>query len=51
MDVSEIKAITEETILHDDEKAMDGVEFKCPDMTRGLDKILYKCPLFFQKPG
>ncbi|MBQ7362969.1 MAG: 1-acyl-sn-glycerol-3-phosphate acyltransferase [Clostridia bacterium] len=43
-DVSEIKRITEEAILHDDELAMQGVEYKCPDLARGVDKILYKCP-------
>ena len=43
-DVSEIKRITEQAILHDDELAMDGVEYKCDDMTRGVDKILFKCP-------
>ncbi|MBQ9070237.1 MAG: 1-acyl-sn-glycerol-3-phosphate acyltransferase [Clostridia bacterium] len=44
-DVSEIKEITEQAILHDDELAMAGVEYKCRDMTRGLDKILFKCPI------
>lgn len=43
-DVSEIKRITEEAILHDDEKAMQGVEYKCEDIARGVDKILFKCP-------
>ena len=43
-DVSEIKAITEQAILHDDELAMEGVEYKCDDIARGVDKILFKCP-------
>ncbi len=43
-EASEIKRITETAILHDDEIAMEGTEFKCADMTRGLDKILFKCP-------
>ena len=43
-DISEIKKITEDAILHDDELAMEGVEYKCSDMTLGVDKILYKCP-------
>lgn len=43
-DVCEIKAITENAILNDDELAMDGVEYKCDDMTLGADKILFKCP-------
>ena len=43
-DLSEIKAITEQAIFNDDELAMAGVEFKCDDMTRGVDKILFKCP-------
>ena len=42
--IPEIKEITERAILHDDELAMQGIEFKCPDMTRGVDKILFKCP-------
>ncbi len=42
--VCEIKEITESAILHDDEVAMRGVEYKCDDMSRGVDRILYKCP-------
>ncbi len=43
-DVDEIKEITEKAILHDDELAMQGVEYKCDDIARGVDKILFKCP-------
>ena len=43
-DVAEIKAITEEAILHDDELAMQGIEYRCDNIARGLDKILFKCP-------
>ena len=43
-DVSEIKAITEAAILHDDELAMDGTEYKSDAIARGVDKILFKCP-------
>lgn len=43
-DVSEIREITEQAILHDDELAMEGVEYKSPDIARGVDKILFKCP-------
>ena len=43
-DVSEIKAIAAEAIDHDDELAMVDVEYKCDDMSRGVDKILFKCP-------
>ena len=43
-DVSEIKEITEKAILHDDELAMQGVEYRCKDIARGVDKILFKCP-------
>ena len=42
--ISEIKAITDAAILHDDELAMRNVEYKCEDITRGVDKILFKCP-------
>ena len=43
-DVEQIKSITREAICLDDELAMDGVEYKAKDMTRGLDRILFKCP-------
>ena len=48
-DVAEIKAITEKAILHDDELAMSGVEYKCEDIAHGVDKILFKCPLCMQE--
>lgn len=44
-DVCEIKRITEEAILHDDELAMEGVQFKSADIAHGVEKILFKCPL------
>lgn len=43
--VAEIKEITEAAILHDDELAMRGVEYHCDDISRGVDKILFKCPI------
>ena len=43
-EAAEIKDITERAILLDDELAMDGVEYRGEDMTRGLDRILFKCP-------
>jgi len=43
-DVSEIKEIAEKAILHDDELAMQGIEYKCNDIALGVDKILFKCP-------
>ena len=43
-DVSEIKEIAENAICHDDELAMEGVEYKCDDIALGVDKILFKCP-------
>ena len=42
--IDEIKEITANAIYNDDELAMAGVEYKCEDMTRGVDKILFKCP-------
>ena len=42
--VSEIKEIIDDAIYHDDELAMQGVEYKCDDLARGVDKILFKCP-------
>ena len=43
-DVSEIKKITEDAILHDDEAAMRGVEYRSAAIAKGVDRILYKCP-------
>ena len=43
-DVAEIKQITAEAILHDDELAMEGVEYQSEQIARGVDKILFKCP-------
>lgn len=42
--IDEIKEITANAIYNDDELSMAGVEYKCEDMTRGVDKILFKCP-------
>ena len=42
--VSEIKEITEKAISHDDEQAMAGIEYKCKNIARGADKVLFKCP-------
>lgn len=42
--IDEIRGITAEAIQHDDELAMAGVEYKCDDIARGADRILYKCP-------
>lgn len=42
--VAEIQKITEEVILHDDELAMPGVDYKSNTMARGVEKILFKCP-------
>ena len=50
-DVAEIREITEKAIFHDDEVAMQGVEFKCDTMANGVDKILFKCPKCLQEGG
>ena len=42
--VEEIKKITTDAICNDDELAMDGVEYKCGTIAKGVDRILYKCP-------
>jgi len=44
-DVAEVRKIMEEAICHDDELAMQGIEFKSLDIARGVDKILFKCPI------
>lgn len=43
-DIDRLREIAAEAILHDDELAMAGVEYECEDMSRGVDKILFKCP-------
>ena len=43
-DIDSLREIAAEAVFNDDELAMEGVEFKCDDMSRGVDKILYKCP-------
>lgn len=43
--VDEIREITEMAILHDDELAMAGVEYKSDSIARGVDRILFKCPI------
>ena len=48
-EISEIKEIASRAILNDDELAMAGVEYRCPDIARGLDKILFKCPKCLEK--
>lgn len=50
-DVSEIKKIIEAAIVNDDELAMQGVEYKSEDMTRGVDRILFKCPSCLKESG
>ena len=43
-DIEKLRKIAAEAVFNDDELAMEGVEFKCDDMSRGVDKILFKCP-------
>lgn len=40
----EVESRLEAALFHDDEAAMQGVTYKCRDMTRGADGILYRCP-------
>ena len=48
-DVDTIRKITEDAIRHDDEVAMQGVEFRCENMANGVDKVLFKCPNCMQE--
>ena len=48
-DVADIKELTENAIRHDDEVAMQGVEFKCDNIANGVEKILFKCPKCMQE--
>ena len=45
LSIDEIRSITEKAVYNDDELSMAGIEYKCKDMTAGLDKIIYKCPV------
>ena len=47
--VAEIKEIASQAILHDDELAMEGVEYHSEHMALGLEKILFKCPKCLQE--
>ena len=42
--IADIKETVANAVYNDDELAMEGIEYKCEDMTRGVDKILFKCP-------
>jgi 1-acyl-sn-glycerol-3-phosphate acyltransferase len=48
-DVATLKEITENAIRHDDELAMQGVEFKCENIANGVEKVLFKCPKCMQE--
>ncbi len=49
--VEEIKRISAEAILHDDELAMEGVEYRSETIASGVDRILYKCPVCLRENG
>ena len=44
MSIDEIREVAETTVLHDEELAMEGYEYKSETMAKGLEKILFKCP-------
>ena len=48
-EIPEIKKITENAILNDDELAMEGIEYLSNDISRGVDRILFKCPKCMQE--
>ncbi len=48
-DINYISDVINGAILHDDEKAMRDEEYICSDTTKGLDKLLYKCPRCFSE--
>lgn len=48
-DVDTIRKVTEDAIRHDDEVAMQGVEFRGENMANGVDKVLFKCPNCMQE--
>ena len=48
-DIDTIRKLTEDAIRHDDEVAMQGVEFQCENMANGVEKVLFKCPNCMQE--
>ena len=42
--IDELKKFISDVIRHDDELAMAGLEYKGEDMSRGAERILFKCP-------
>lgn len=44
-DVAEIERITAQAIYNDDEVSMRGVEYKSDAIAKGVDRILFKCPM------
>lgn len=45
MTVAEIEAAIADVILHDEDKILENVYYKCSAPAKGLDGILYKCPV------
>ena len=45
MELQQIRDIASEAIFNDDELSMQGVEFKSKTIAKGVDKILFKCPV------
>jgi 1-acyl-sn-glycerol-3-phosphate acyltransferase len=48
-DTAKIKSIAEAAILHDDEMAMEGIEYRSDAIAQGVDRILFKCPNCMQE--
>ena len=44
MSLSEVQAVLERAILHDEDKIFPDVRYRCESPALGLDGILYKCP-------
>ena len=43
--IDQIREITANAIFHDDELAMEGVKYESADIAKGVERILYKCPI------
>ena len=45
LSIEEIKAGMRQAIYHDEDKLLEDVTYKCKEPARGLDGILYRCPV------
>ncbi len=44
MSDADLREAIDKAVYHDEEKAMQGVKYRCSDMTQGIEGILWRCP-------